>query len=164
MQYISSDTNVWIDFFSIDRLELPFRLPFRYIMYEETIDNELIKPPDMGQRLQALGLESVDITLEEYILAEQLNEQYKHPSNHDCVALAIAKVRGLVLLTGDGPLRKAAEKENVKVIGTIGILDKLMERGTITTEEYRECLVKLDALNGGVVRLPRKAIKERLDK
>ena len=28
MEYISSDTNVWLDFMMIEQLELPFRLPY----------------------------------------------------------------------------------------------------------------------------------------
>ena len=164
MEYISSDTNVWIDFFSISKLELPFRLPFTYIMYEGTVENELIKPPDMGQMLISLGLESVDISLEELMLADQLSDRYRHPTDYDCVALSIAKTRGLVLLTGDGPLRKAAEQEGVQVIGTIGILDRLLDGELITINEYRECLIKLDELNGGVVRLPRNALRDRLAK
>ena len=164
MQYISSDTNVWIDFFSISRLELPFRLPYTYIMYEGTVKNELIKPRDMGSRLIELGLESVDINAEEFIMAEQFNAKYANPSGHDCIALAIAKNRGLVLLTGDSSLRKAAEKEGVKVMGTIGILDQLYGNDAITVKEYRECLTKLTELNGGVVRLPWAVLKERLEK
>ena len=44
MEYISSDTNVWIDFKIINRLNLPFLLPYTYIMYEESINSELISP------------------------------------------------------------------------------------------------------------------------
>lgn len=40
MEYISSDTNVWIDFSVISRLDLPFLLPYTYIMYTESIENE----------------------------------------------------------------------------------------------------------------------------
>lgn len=36
MECISSDTNVWLDFVTINRLEIPFKLPYTYIMNEET--------------------------------------------------------------------------------------------------------------------------------
>ena len=163
MQYISSDTNVWIDFFSIDRLQLPFRLPYTFIMYEDTIKNELIKPKNLGDILIESGLKSIDVSLDEYILAEQYNVKYKKPSIHDCMALAVAKNRNIVLLTGDGALRKAAKAEGVSVIGTIGILDRLLEEDSIDIKEYRECLESFEKLNGGIVRLPRTAIKERLE-
>ena len=32
MEYISSDTNVWLDFVEIEKLNLPFQLPYIYIM------------------------------------------------------------------------------------------------------------------------------------
>ena len=42
MQYISSDTNVWLDFAIIERLELPFRLPCIYLMHGDAVHNELL--------------------------------------------------------------------------------------------------------------------------
>lgn len=46
MEYISSDTNIWIDFETIDRLELPFKLPYIYLMNQDAIKDEIRKPPD----------------------------------------------------------------------------------------------------------------------
>ena len=42
MEYISSDTNVWLDFVEIEKLNLPFQLPYIYIMNNETIEDELL--------------------------------------------------------------------------------------------------------------------------
>ena len=47
MTYISSDTNIWIDFMTIEKLELPFRLPYTFLMYKESIQNELLSPPNL---------------------------------------------------------------------------------------------------------------------
>ena len=44
MEYISSDTNVWIDFMAIDKLELPFLLPCTYIMSDDAVNDELLSP------------------------------------------------------------------------------------------------------------------------
>lgn len=78
--------------------------------------------------------------------------------------MAIAKIRGLTLLTGDGPLRKAAIAEGVTVIGTIGILDRLYSGKYIEDEEYAECIQKLLEKNGGKVRLPKHELEIRLQK
>ena len=43
MEYISSDTNVWLDFVTIDRLDYPFRLPYTYLMNVDAIQDELLK-------------------------------------------------------------------------------------------------------------------------
>lgn len=116
MQFISSDTNVWVDFVTINRLALPFKLPYIYLMDEEAITNELLYPAGLGDTLTKLGLKAVELTEEEFFLAEEFNAKYKKPSIYDCIALAIAKCRGITLLSGDGPLRKAAIQEGAHVI------------------------------------------------
>ena len=135
MQTISSDTNVWIDFSTINRLELPFRLPYTYIMNKDAVADELLSPPGLGAALIAQGLVPVEITIEEFVLAEQYGMAYLRLSAYDRIALAIAKERGITLLTGDGALRKAARQEGVPVIGTLGILDQLWQSAAIDTEE-----------------------------
>lgn len=160
MEYISSDTNVWIDFLTIDRIDLPFRLPYTYLMNEDAVGNELVEPEGLGEMLIAKGLVQIEMTTEEFYLAEELNEKYAKPSLFDCIALAIAKNRKITLLTGDGPLRKAAEKENVKVKGTIGILIELYEEKHINSEEYLYCLSELKFHNGGKVRLPERILED----
>ena len=162
MIYISSDTNVWIDFMVIDSLEIPFRLPYTYIMSEDAITDELISPPGLGSQLVSLGLEPVDITIDEFFLAEEYGGRYKKLSVYDRIALAIAKVRNIILLTGDGALRKAAKKESVTVIGTLGILDQLWNQKLISSEEYNMCLTKLRENNNGAVRLPEEEILLRI--
>lgn len=163
MEYISSDTNVSLDFLVLDRLEIPFKLPYVYIMNEDAIADELLSPKELRENLIGLGLQAVELSEEEFYLAEEYNGRYKKPSLYDCVALAIAKVRGITLMTGDGPLRKAAEQENVAVIGTIGVLDQLYEGNHIEKEEYIECLEKLLEHNGRKVRLPAKELQKRID-
>lgn len=153
MEYISSDTNVWLDFVEIRKLELPFRLPYVYLMNDETVDDELLSPPGLSDELLKLGLQKTELTDEEFFLAEEFAAKYAKPSVYDCIALAIAKIRGLVLLTGDGPLRKAAVAEGVTVMGTIGILDQPHNGKLIKDEEYVECLQKLLEKNGGKVRV-----------
>ncbi|MCI5620720.1 MAG: PIN domain-containing protein [Lachnospiraceae bacterium] len=163
MEYISSDTNVWLDFATINRLEFPFKLPYTYIMNEDAIEDELLSPKELRETLVGLGLKAVELSEEEFYLAEEYNAKYQKPSLYDCVALAIAKVRGITLMTGDGPLRKAAEQENVDVIGTIGVLDRLYEEQYIKKEEYVDCMKELLLHNGQKVRLPEKELQKRIE-
>lgn len=164
MQTISSDTNVWIDFQTINRLELPFYLPYIYIMYHESIDNELLNPKDLSNQLQQAGLQGVDITIEEFLLAEQYATRFPKLSIPDSIALAIAKERQITLLTGDRALRCAATAENVPLLGTIGILDELYYGEYIPESEYIYCLEQLLQFNGGAIRLPTNELQRRLDK
>ncbi len=162
MEYISSDTNVWLDFVTIGRLELPFRLPYIYLMNEDAVHDELLSPPELSKNLLGLGLVETELTEEEFFLAEKYVVCFSKLSTYDCVALAIAKCRNITLLSGDGSLRKAAQSEGVPVIGTIGILDQLYNGDYIAREEYLDCLKELQQYNGGKVRLPEKELEKRI--
>ena len=74
----------------------------------DAVNEELLSPPGLGQQLTSYGLVPVEMTGEEFFLAEEYGYNYKKLSVHDRVALAIAKSRKIKLLTGDGALRKAA--------------------------------------------------------
>ena len=82
-------------------------------------------------------------------------------SGYDRTALAVAKYRKIPLLTGDNPLRKAAEKEGVEVFGTIGLLDKLYEGDYINKLEYQFCLESF--LEHKERRLPEEELQKRIE-
>ncbi len=161
MKYISSDTNIWLDFETISRIDLPFRLPCTYIMFREALEEEVISPPNLLDNLKKKGLEAVELTTEEFFFAAECVAKYVKISRYDSTALAIAKHRGIPLLTGDNALRKAAIREGVEVIGTIGILDKLYAGSYIKTPEYKYCLEQL--IEHTERRLPVEAMKKRLE-
>ena len=163
-EFISSDTNVWIDFSITGHIDFPFRLPYKYIMNTDAIDDELLQPPGLRGELLANGLVAVELDIEEFILAEEYGTRYLKLSIYDRIALAIAKHRGLTLLTGDGALRRAARAEGVHVLGTIGILDRLVGFGLIEEQEYVECLKSLQLHNGREVRLPKAELEQRLNR
>lgn len=100
-------------------LNLPFKCPFQFIMFEETIDEELDKRFKLKTQLLELGLKAVPITIDELYMAQTILNNHTNLSNYDAVSLSIAKVRNIPLLTGDLNLRKAAENEGVLVVGTI---------------------------------------------
>lgn len=164
MEYISSDTNVWIDFSVIRKLELPFKLPYTYIMNQDAITDELLSPAELGRELLSYGLKPTELSIEEFESAQSYGKKYIKLSVYDRIALSIAKNRGIILLTGDGALRKAARKEGVQIIGTLGIIDQLLEKKLIQTEEYVDCLQRLKEQNGGTVRLPAAEIEARLER
>ena len=164
MEYISSDTNVWIDFHAIDRIKLPFCLPYTYIMNNDAILDEILSPVGLADELVKCGLVGVEITAEEFDLAEEYGTLYPRLSVYDRIALAIAKVERIVLLTGDAALRKAANNENVAILGTLGLLDLLIDGEYITEREYENCLQELLKHNGKQVRLPESEIRLRLER
>lgn len=108
-----------------------------------------------------MGLVGVEITTEEFYYSEELSHRYSKLTGYDRIALAIAKARGIVLLTGDNALRKAAVQENVQVLGTIGLLDRLYKGAFIDATEYKECLEGL--LEHKERRLPPDELQKRID-
>lgn len=159
-ELISSDTNVWLDFESVSRIDFPFRLSVKYIMYYEALQEEIREPEWLLSDLRKRGLEDVDLSEDEFFYADRITEKYRQLSIYDRTALAIAKHRNITLLTGDNNLRKAAKVEGVVVIGTIGLMDRLLAEGCISREEYKNCLI--DMKNHPGRRLPVNIIEERI--
>ena len=164
MEQLSSDTNVWLDFWHIKKTLLPFKLEYVYLMSCDAVQDELLNPPSLKEKLLHSGLQQTQLTTQEFYLSETFAAKYIRLSRFDSMALAIAYERKIVLLTGDKALRKAAQAEGVRVIGTIAILDQLLSEERIDVTEYICCINKLKELNGTVVRLPQKELDERLHK
>lgn len=132
-----------------DGLELPFQLPYTYLMNVDAVHDELLSPSELGENLLKLGLVETELTEEEFFLAEEYRNRFSKPSVYDCVALAIAKCRNIILMTGDGPLRKAAKAEGVEVMGTIGVLDRLYEGKYLNAERHLHYLKLLQKKTAG---------------
>jgi len=162
MEYISSDTNIWIDFSAVNALELPFRLGCIYLMSSDALEDEWRSPRGRGAELTSLGLQAVQITTEEFYYADEIHSKNPKLSVYDTFALAIAKFRHIVLLTGDGRLRKTAAAEGVTVRGTLWIFDELLRNGKITEEEYKGFMQELKRQNGNAIRLPEAEIDKRI--
>ena len=92
MQFVSSDTNVWLDFVTIQKMEFPFRLPYTYIMSRDAVNDELLSPPGLGQKLTSYGLVSVDIFTDKCLFAGLYGFRYTKPSINDCGALALGEI------------------------------------------------------------------------
>lgn len=131
-------------------------------MFRETLRDEVLNPPHLSDTLEQLGLVGVHLTTEEFVYADMIYDKYVKLSTPDRIALAIAYNRKITLLTGDKALRNAAEKEGVKVLGTIGLLDLMLDQDCIDDAEYQSCLREF--LNHPERRLPQKELQKRIDK
>lgn len=69
--YISSDTNIWVDFQIVNALELPFKLSHTFCLSEEALKSELIVPPGIDENLINLGLKPLELTEKEGIPASE---------------------------------------------------------------------------------------------
>lgn len=161
--FISSDTNIWIDFDEINHTEHPFLLKHEYYISSASFEDELIQSDELKAALLAHGLRLTELTDEEFTLASHYRTLYRRLSLYDTFALSIAKCRSWILLTGDRPLRLAAESENVEVHGVIWIYDELLRQDRISSDEYHDEMFELrDAVREGRCRLPLAELEKRI--
>ena len=73
------------------------------------------------------------------------------PGHNDYLALALAKQEACTLLTGDTNLRIVANKEQVNVMGTIGLLCAMIENQLLAVDDAFQAL---DRMKAGKRRLP----------
>jgi len=111
----------------------------------EEIERGSEKYPELRTALNELNLwlKVVDeLTEEEQSFIRSLritHEEFEEGA--DASLLAVAKKRNLVLITDDKYLKKVAEREGVKVVGTVEILDEARNRGLIRSEEELKQIV-----------------------
>lgn len=162
--FISSDTNIWIDFFEIRHIDHPFLLDFDFYLSSIAYDDELTKSEELRHILVEYGLRFAEVSDDEFIMAQAFRSHYSRLSFYDALALAIAKSRSWTLLTGDRPLRNAAEQEKVECHGVIWIYDELMRQNKISDDEYRSAIRDLrKAVHEGRCRLPENELLKRIE-
>jgi len=98
---------------------------------------------------QNLWLKVVDeLTEKEQSLIRSLritHEEFEEGA--DASLLAVAKERNLMLITDDKYLKKIAEREGVKVVGTVEILEEAINRGLIrSVEELKQIVIDMEHL------------------
>lgn len=162
--HISSDTNIWVDFKTIHAMSLPFKLQYNYLMSNDAILDELLSPPGFKDELIHLGLIPTELDDAELSLVYTYGSKYLQLSIYDTFAMAIAKNRSIILLTGDNNLRKIAISEDVIVKGTLWIFEELFEKEYISKAEYLYYLQEIQKYNGRQIRLPAAEIQKRIDK
>ena len=157
--FISSDTNIWFDFEETGNLEHPFLLDNNYYLSDVTYHDEIQTSHTIHDIVETGKLQITSVPVSEIQIAGEYAEQYPALSIHDAIALAIAKTRGWILLSGDGKLREAAAQESVECHGTLWIYKSLKEQEKLTNQEYRAALEKLlDAVKHKGRRLPKNEI------
>jgi predicted nucleic acid-binding protein len=124
-----SDTSVLIDLERGSLLEPIFALPYEFavpdILYHRELEGEL------GHFLVGLGLRVEEISSEGVKKALHYRSKRQMLSVSDSFALVLAKEREWLLLTSDVQLRKLARSENVECHGTLWLLDRIQEAGTL---------------------------------
>ena len=138
-----SDTSVLIDLDRAGLLEAVFALPHEFAVPDVLYDREM--RGEWGERLLALGLRVAEVSAEGVGKALRYRQVRASLSVADSFALALAKERAWLLLTGDGQLRDLADGENVECHGVLWLLDMLEAGGTSDLQFLHDGLAALAA-------------------
>lgn len=130
------DANVLIDLFELDRLDLLF-ISFDVVCIPQIIyDKEL--QGTIKERIREHTFKVSNIDSEEghaTYLRLTVDRDYRNLSDHDKVAISIAKQYEYYCNSNDGLVRKACDLVGVRCLGTLGLLEKAWDKKAITTEE-----------------------------
>jgi hypothetical protein len=151
-----TDANIWIDVHNADLLDAVFELPVTWLTPDIVLYNELLTVD--RTLLIELGLEVRTLSGHELNRILELNAQYPNPSPRDLAVLVVADADDGIVITGDGPLRSAAEAEGQSVHGVLWVLDELVERDIITPSR---ALAALNAMIDLGSRLPEEPVRKR---
>jgi hypothetical protein len=149
MRLVVTDANIIIDLADGGMLEEVFRLPDI-----EFCTPDVLYLEELAQHygaLPGLGLKVLSQPEEAVAYVEQLRSRYRGPSTNDLFALAMARMMGCVLLSGDRPLRAAAEAEGVEIHGTLWLIERLLQHRILS---IRQVVAAYEAMRRSGSRLP----------
>ena len=132
------DTNIIIDALSARILDyLNFNL---FYVSQVVFKEEIIK---QIPSLFNYNLNLINETYEELMIANEYKSLNNRISFYDALNLAIAKERKMILVKGDQQLVKCANQKEVECIGTLKLIEILIENNKISIEESIIALQKL---------------------
>ncbi|HUD64527.1 MAG TPA: hypothetical protein VMQ17_08110 [Candidatus Sulfotelmatobacter sp.] len=155
-----SDTSVLIDLDRGALLEAVFALPHGFAVPDVLYDREM--QGDWGEQLRRLGLRVEEVSDAGVSNALRYRQVRTSLSVPDSFALALAKEREWLLLTGDNVLRDLAAGENVECHGVLWVLDLLEQAGVPGLQLLHDGLSKL--AGHPRCRLPAREITIRLER
>ncbi|MBF6035911.1 type II toxin-antitoxin system VapC family toxin [Pseudomonas sp. P155] len=153
-----SDTNIWIDFRNAGLLEQMLRLPFT-LCCTDFVMQELADFPHQELLDRGLNVESFDES--GVIRLFELKVEHNNSSLADVSCYLLAQETGRPLLTGDGKLRRQAQRDGLEVHGALWLLDLMVEHHVIEKPDAADALTHM--LEHGA-RLPTGECETRLSR
>lgn len=156
------DANILIDLDVAGLLDLWFQLGIEThttIFVREEIDQE--EHRELMSHFDSGNIIAHELNFSELVVIDDLMQEVNRAARfNDCTVLYLAEKLDTVLLTGDGALRKSANRRGVEVRGTLWIFDQLIEAGLLSKTTAAAKLVTL--LEDGTY-LPQRECDQRLD-
>jgi len=135
-----SDANILIDI-EIGGLVAPmFSLDYQFAVPDVLFYEEL---DEQHGYLLGMGLESRPLSDNMVARVEQLAQKYPRPGRMDLFALVLAEHEKCPLLTGDSALRSVADQEDVKVHGTLWLVEEMVKTGKISVQVARNAYLQM---------------------
>lgn len=151
-----SDTNIWIDFNNAGLLDELFQLPFTFCCTDFVL-GELNNFDHAALFARGLLVEQMDDTAVTRLFG--LMTEHNNSSLADVSCYFLAQETTRPLLTGDGRLRRQAQKDGLEVYGALWLLDRLVEHAVIPPKRAADCLDSILLKNA---RLPHAECQARL--
>ncbi len=164
MRVVISDSSVLIDLAKVKLIERTLALPYEFVIPDVIFEDELIDLKNYErEQLLELGFKTGSLTGEQVGIVSQYSSNYKPLTINDCFALVLAEsIERSILLTGDGDLRKTAQKHSVETHGIIWLCEQMRECGIA---EDNNLLGALDALQSDPrCRIPKKELNRLIEK
>lgn len=152
-----TDANVWIDLHNADLLDAAFKLEVTWVTPDIVLHGEVGSVD--SDLLVDLGLEVRSLSGTELNRIMDLNAQHPSPSPTDLSTLVVARKDDGIVVTGDGPLRRACDAEGIDVHGVLWVLDRLVEREVVAPSRAAAGLRSMVEQGS---RLPERAVNRRL--
>lgn len=125
------DSSVILDFYEVKTLNQLLGFPYRLITLDLMVyDLETPTPVEISHA----GIISVETPVEIMLAMTELSEKHKI-STFDAALLHYARTTNSILLSGDKALRKAAQKEKTTVKGTLWVLEVLVGKGALKSDQ-----------------------------
>lgn len=159
---IVNDASCLIDLRKGALLEVLHGLPYRLVIPLPVRASEVLRFSDeQWQHLDDHGLITHDLTSAEVTQAFEFKRRHRALSANDCFCLVTALTNRGILLTGDGLLRRVADKNGLNVHGVLWVIDELAAAGVCSTSLLVEALRVWQS--DRTVFLPQHEISKRLN-
>lgn len=165
---IVSDTNIFIDLINGNLLEEFFNLPYKIstniLVLNEITDKkefETLSPYIKENKLDVHEIDAAEMS--SIFDLKNASTTSRNLSLQDCSVWLYAKNTNARLLTGDSRLRKAAEKDGVKVSGILYVLDSIEHHNAATAKKLSNALKQI-MIKNKQSRLPVDECVKRINK
>lgn len=163
MRVVISDSSVLIDLAKARLIENTLALPYEFVIPDVIFADELIDLKHYKkEHLLELGFKIGSLEGEEVGTAFEYSIRYKPLTANDCFALVLAEtIAEAILLTGDGDLRKAAQRHKVETHGIIWLCEQMRECQTVGDKVL---LVALESLRDDPrCRIPKRELNRLIE-